>query len=197
MINILTRVSGRHKEFARCVASIRSQTYKDIRHIVTIDSHEDFDFVVEQMDGRRGTVIQVPKDQAPFGWNLYCNVLKEEVNEGWFFYLDSDDYLINKFCLGQIATQLSEHHGTVCQFKRPRGLPKPRLKAGDVPPSEIIRGKIGGSCIFLHHTHKNVADWDSSKAADYRFIKAVAEKIPLKFIEFVVVQAGNFGLHGK
>lgn len=196
MINILTRVSGRHEEFARCVASIRSQTYKDIRHIVGIDRPEDFDFVVNKMDGFGGTIIQYAKDYSPYGWNLYCNVLKEEVNDGWFFYLDDDDYLINRFCLGQIATQLSEHHGTICQFKRPRGLPKPRLKTGDVPPSEIIRGKIGGSCIFLHHTHKNLAHWDSNKAADYRFIRDVAQKIPLKFVEMVVVQAGNYGLHG-
>jgi hypothetical protein len=93
--------------------------------------------------------------------------------------------------------------GYICQFLRgnkkkpPLPSPTPWLKWAEFPPSAVVRGKIGGSCIFLHHSQKNVANWDGKKAADYRFIKAVAEKIPLEFVPVVVVKAGNNGRLGK
>ena len=164
-----------------------------------IVSVEDKDDIILNILGRTGLsfeILQVTNNGIAYNWNLYCNYLKEEVKNGWFFYLDCDDYLVNKFCLSQIAPHLSEDHGTVCQFNRGRRA-KPRLKIGDVNPDEIIQGRIGGSCIFLHHTHKHLADWDDKKAADYRFIRDVAKKLPLKFIDIVVVQAGNHGLHGR
>lgn len=196
MINILIRTSNRPQEFKQCMHSIRAQTYKDLRVIICTDQIKSLDYIHENITGVRHEVFTVTPTGFPFHWNFYCNNLKERVHEGWFFYLDDDDYLVNRFCLSQIATHLSEHHGTICQFKR-RRKPKPSLEPGNVKPLEIIRGKIGGSCIFLHHTQKNLADWDGEKAADYRFIRDVAQKLPLKFIDIVVVEAGNHGLHGR
>lgn len=196
MINILIRTSNRPKEFKRCIASLINQTYKDFRVIICTDSIDSVPYIHATLEGFKFEYFTVQPKGSPYSWNLYCNDLKERVTEGWFFYLDDDDYIINKFALSQIAPHLSKEYGTICQFNRGRRA-KPILKPGNVNPSEIIKGRIGGSCIFLHHTHKNVADWDGDKAADYRFIRDVAQKLPLKFINIVVVQAGNNGLHGK
>lgn len=196
MINILIRTSNRPKEFKKCINSIKAQTYKDVRAVVCTDDNKSLLYIDEYKHDFIHNVFTLTSTGIPYNWNLYCNDLKERVTEGWFFYLDDDDYIINKFALSQIAPHLSEEYGTICQFNRGRRA-KPILKPGNVNPSEIIKGRIGGSCIFLHHTHKNVADWDGDKAADYRFIRDVAQKLPLKFINIVVVQAGNNGLHGK
>lgn len=196
MINILIRTSNRPKEFARCIQSIRTQVYKDVQLIICTDSLLSLDYINENIGGFYSDVFTVESIGIPYTWNLYCNELKERVTDGWFFYLDDDDYLLNKFALSQIASHLREDHGTICQFNRGRRS-KPRLKVGDIKPEEIIQGRIGGSCIFLHHTHKDLANWDDQKAADYRFIRDVAQKLPLKFIDIVVVQAGNNGLHGR
>lgn len=71
------------------------------------------------------------------------------------------------------------------------------LTEGMIDPSSLKMGKIGGSCIFLHHKQKNIADWKPHRAADYTFIKEVSEKLPLKFVKIVIVQTGNNGLHGN
>lgn len=196
MINILIRTSNRPEEFKRCIASIRNQIYNDINVIICTDHVQYLDYIYPNILGLKYFVFLTFSSGIPFHWNLYCNQLKHHVERGWFFYLDDDDYLVNKFALSQIAPHLSEDHGTICQFNRGRRA-KPRLKVGDVKPEEIIQGRIGGSCIFLHHTHKHLADWDDQKAADFRWIRDVAQKLPLKFIDIVVVQAGNNGLHGK
>jgi hypothetical protein len=159
---------------------------------------------------------------VPFHWNFYCNNLKQRVEEGWFFYLDDDDFLYDEYVLASISRHLNDpKEGIICQFNR-GAQPKPEYDLGDlvrsdehgilfngqlfetkawgsfyVKPDSIVRGKIGGSCIFLHHSHKDIAHWDGKKAADYRFVKAVSEKIPLKFVPVVVVQAGNKGRKGK
>jgi len=140
------------------------------------------------------TVMFVDSTGVPYHWNFYCNNLKDHVTDGWFFYLDDDDYLKDNTALQRISEQLTDpREAVICQFMRGNKR-KPEVFTG---PEDIIRGKIGGGCIFLHTTQKNIAYWDGKRAADYRFIKAVSEKIPLKFVPTVVTQAGNNGRHGK
>lgn len=228
LINILIRTTkGREKEFEKCIDSIRTQTYKNINIIVCTDDHTfivngTISKVLDKVDCEH-TIFNVEPTGVPFHWNFYCNNLKDRVEEGWFFYLDDDDYLANPYCLDNIAERLNDPRlGVICQFNR--GVKaKPEFSIGDfyrsdnsgnilfngqaietntvgtfcVKPESIIRGKIGGSCIFLHHSHKDIAMWDGNRAADYRFIKAVSEKIPLKWVPIVVVQAGNKGRRGK
>ena len=53
----------------------------------------------------------------------------------------------------------------------------------------IISGKIGLPCIFLHHSKKNIADVQATEDGDYRFIKEVASKMPVKFVKQIVVNS--------
>lgn len=205
LINILIRTSNRPEEFKQCIDSIRAQTYKNIRLIVCTDKPEEsMPYINANLYDFGATIFTVESTGIPFHWNFYCNNLKERVAEGWFFYLDDDDTIRDNDGLEKIAFFLGASEelqpmAIICQFQRGNKLkPFPRYTAhGTLWLSEIVRGKIGGSCIFLHHSQKNVANWDGQRAADYRFIKAVAEKIPLEFVPVVVVKAGNNGRHGK
>jgi glycosyltransferase involved in cell wall biosynthesis len=197
LINILTRTANRPKEFKKCIASIKAQTYKDIRLIIATDSPDtSTGYILEGVkDVKHYKLLHVHKTGTPFNWNLYCNELKSLVEDGWFFYLDDDDFLVNKRCLALIETYLTNpERGVICQFMRAKRA-KPSLMS--IKNKEIIQGKIGGSCLFLHHSQKDIAHWDGNKAADFRWIKAVSEKIPLKFVPIVVVKAGNNGRHGQ
>lgn len=193
MINILVRTSNRPELFKRMLASVKQQTFKDWKMIVAIDSLQAFNYIPTnhpQID-----IIKVfPQKEYLFFWNLYCNDLKKHVQDGWFFYLDDDDYLATSRSLENIAKHLTIDAGTICQFIRNR---KPKPHQIYIDSKKIIRGKIGGSCIFLHASHKFIADWDGGKAADYRFIIAVAEKVKLNWVAIPVVMAGNNGLHGR
>lgn len=198
MINVLIRVS-RPKEFRNCLDTVRAQTYKSIRVIACLDNDKHEHAVRKLLEKSRldHELIRVTRTGKPYGWNLYCNELKAKVTDGWFFYLDDDDCLVDPFCLSLISHQLSEDHGVICQFLR-KSKPKPDIKEAFWMKSEdIVRGCVGGSCIFLHHTHKDLAFWDDERAADYRFIRDIRAKLPLKFIPHVVVKALNNGRHGQ
>jgi glycosyltransferase involved in cell wall biosynthesis len=204
MINLLIRTHNRDTEFKKCIQSISGQTFKDINVIVAADSQESLHYASRHLKGFPfpSQIVPVENGGPRFSWNLYCNTLKEKVTAGWFMYLDDDDWLCDRICLKRLTTALKDpKEGIICQFFRgSQRKPNPKfehLRKGYFKPEAIIRGKIGGSAIVLHHSHKNLAHWDGEKAADYRFIKAVAEKIPLRFVPIPVVQAGNNGRHGK
>jgi glycosyltransferase involved in cell wall biosynthesis len=200
MINILIRTSNRPEEFKRCIDSIVNQTFKDVHLIVSEDVDESLTRTLETLIDSKLSyeIIKLQSSGVPFQWNFYCNNLKDRVHTGWFFYLDDDDFLVDNHCLKQITTHLTyPYQAVICQFMRGTKAKPDYRQAFGMKPEHIIRGRIGGSCIFLHHSQKNVANWDGQKAADYRFIRDVAKKIPMVFVPIPVVQAGNNGRHGK
>lgn len=200
-INILIRAS-RPDLLTRCLHSIKRQTYHNVHLIISVeDNYEGGVLAAMVTDYSKSCFFTVEfirvgtwGEQSHF-WNLYCNDLKAKVEDGWFFYMDDDDQLSNAFALEQLANHLHDtSKGIICQFLR-NGKPKPSnalIEAG-----RIELGRIGGGCIVLHHTHKNIANWDGNRAADFRFIKAVSESLPLLFIKHVLQITTNNGLHGK
>lgn len=182
-INILCRTSYRPKAFKRMLDSILSQTYNDIRIIVSYDDKRALKYIPSGIEA-----IRLTKDhKKPYFFDNYCNDLKHMVNEGYFFFLDDSDYLSSSNVISDLVGQLKGTGGVICQFKR-----KDRLKPSNelIHRKEIIMGKIGMPCLVLHHSHKDVAYLDGSvNAADYHWIKAVSEKIELKFIQLALVTA--------
>lgn len=169
LINILIRVS-RPALFERCMQSILKQTYSNYR------------VHVHKCTGAIG-----------YSYNLYCNTLKAAVQDGWFFYLDDDDILVDSTALARISKYLlNEDHIVICQMLR-NGKPKPpdRLQES----LTVHRGKIGMPCFFLHAKHKNVAHFIATEDADYRFIRAAVHRLSPAFCKEVVVDAGSRG-HG-
>jgi hypothetical protein len=123
-----------------------------------------------------------------YSYNLYCNTLKAAVTEGWFFYLDDDDILVDNTALERISKfLLNEDHIVICQMLR-NGVPKPTDRLQDT--LTIHRGKIGMPCFFLHAKHKNVAHFIASEDADFRFIRAAVNRLSPAFCKVIVVNAG-------
>ena len=46
MFNIITRTHNRPNFFKKCVESIKSQSYKDIHHIITYQSDLDLEYIL-------------------------------------------------------------------------------------------------------------------------------------------------------
>ncbi len=184
LINILIRTSNRKVLFHRCVTSIRNQTYKNIRVIVSHDC--ECNYIPHWCES-----IRVQKGIVGYYWNLYLNELKEKVNEGWFIIIDDDDYINNVSSIAEIVPHLTDpSKGIICQFLRWSQV-KPGIN--EMRNKSIIRGMIGMPCIILHHSQKNVACFDGEKAADFRFIQDVSRKIPLEFIPKVIVRTDRIG----
>jgi hypothetical protein len=199
LINLLIRNKHRPSMFRRCIRSIGYSGYGNLRLIIGCDSAESIRDVITLFDKSPFSPLVVPlrpdKSHSHY-WNLYCNDLKSRVDAGWFLFLDNDDW-IAPGALGKLAEVLAVTDpgtGIICQFER-NGKPKPNNAL--ISAGSIQEGRIGGGCIVLHHSQKDVANWDGNKAADFRFIRDVSEKIPLKFVHLLVQIAGNNGLHGK
>ena len=190
-INILIRVHGRYKLLRECIDSIKSQTYKNINIIASYEDENDLDRLIELRIENRHYVSY--KKEGYF-YNLYCNDLKSKVEDGWFFFLDSDDVLVDDTCIERLIPYLTnENEGIICQFKR---LWKLKPTDEQIENREVVCGKIGMPCIVLHHSQKDISKFNNSSMADYTFIKNAVDLIPTKFIKHVLVSS-KYRSNGK
>lgn len=196
LINILIRhKEGREKELKRCIGSIMQQTYDNYFVIVSSETAE-----YPYFENGLADYYVTPVYDSKQHYNLHCNDLKKQVTDGWFFFMDDDDYLASPTVLEELSKHLFEG-ALIVQFLRKdnRG-----TKGNDVikPTDRMIergiirKGVIGGGCLILHHSFKDVADWLPHKGADYDWIKAVTDKVPTKFVKLVlqISEKANLGL---
>jgi hypothetical protein len=157
--------------FSKCMESIAEQTYDNI----VVIPHENEGGLPD------------------YEYNLLCNDLKERVTEGWFFFLDDDDTLFNRDAIAGIIPYLKDPEtAVICQFMRGTW-PKP---PHDFIRDEIIAdGHIGLPCLILHHSKKHIADIQNAVNGDYLWIKEVADKMPVEFVQHVLVNSPkrNYG----
>lgn len=188
LINILIRTNDRPNGFRSCMESIKKQTYTNY-HIIIYDNSSITSYI------KWGT-YQVIQDNTPckgYEYNLFCNTLKEKVNEGYYFFLDDDDTLHDENSLAEISEELTDpNQAVICQFLR-ANKPKPSNEFMD--NKLIVNGRIGMPCIILHHSQKNIAHFTDKVNADYLYIKEVSQKIPCKFVKKILVNSPkrNFG----
>lgn len=176
LINILIRVS-RPDLFARCMRTVNDQDYPNINVIIH-----------NEADGKEDR-------SQPFYWNLYCNMLKEQVKDGYFLFADDDDALASPTAISDMVGYLwDEPDGLIVQFLR-NGKPKPSDAL--IKAQSIELGRVGGGCLVLAAKHKNIADWQARRSADYFYIKEVAAKVKLKFVPFILQVTFNNGLFGE
>jgi hypothetical protein len=165
------------------------QTYKNMRVIVGVDRASAVGYIPDDIKA----YFVYADNSIPFFYDLYCNDLKERVEDGWFFFLDDDDTLASNTVLEELADQLKQPGAIICQMLR-NGVAKP---ADNYIRKGIIReGKIGLPCLVLHSKYKGLSGLDGQKAGDYRYIKAITDQVPTKFICLPLVNAGSRG-HGK
>ena len=157
--------------FAKCMESIAEQTYNDI----VVIPHENEGGLPD------------------YEYNLLCNDLKDRVEDGWFFFLDDDDTLFNRDAIAGLVPFLNDPEtAVICQFMR---------GTWAKPPYDFIRegviadGHIGLPCLVLHSSKKNIADIKNAENGDYLWIKEVSEKMPVKFVQHVLVNSPkrNYG----
>lgn len=184
LINILTRTSGRPIGFKRNVESVRSQTYKNIRHIVCTDDKDSVSYIEEMgvtdyilIDKEEviNSDTELPRNSRKMIHNLYLNILNEKVTDGWIIYLDDDDRFFENNSLQKVVDQINtvdEDTLVAWRMKYSSGRTLP-LSYGDMRPS-----KIGGSCIGFHSKYSKDAIWDSWACSDFRVIEKLKKVIP-------------------
>lgn len=208
-INILTRTSNRPVGFKRCYTSVKEQTYKNIKNIVSYDNDADLSYLNEfNVDKVNVTQLKQTKPIqetdaegnlfAPY--NLYCNTLLDQVEDGWILFLDDDDHLYHNKVLEEIVSNLQQNYDEdamyVWQMRYPDGRVLPTNQ--QIGNQVIKKNYIGSPCFLFHSTYKNDVHWDAYKGSDFRFLQQLLKKTPKKvFIPKVMVQINNLGDYGK
>jgi hypothetical protein len=202
LINILTRTSGRPLAFKRCHESVKNQTYKNVRHIVSIDNLQDEEYVKECgvdyffMDKNaisKEPDIADPKTGPRFIYNLYLNKLIEKVNDGWIIILDDDDYLTDNNVLQKVANIAKSNTDMLLwQMKYPNGGLLPSLQELGKPPR---LARIGMPCFAIHSGIAKTIKFDGWKCGDFRFIQKVwAKTVDKRVVKEALVSLGSIGL---
>lgn len=106
------------------------------------------------------------------------------VDEGYFLFLDDDDFLLPD----SLSKIVFDHPALLYQYQRGDDL---------YPPThELKRGMVGMPCLILHHSLKHLADIPGTGQGDYMWVKSISDQIPLHFTPTVIV-AGDRKSQGK
>lgn len=191
LINILTRTSNRPNYFNQNVKSVSSQTYKNIRHIVSYDNESDLSYLdkydnIELVKINREKLIEEdtcinPNTGKYSPHNLYFNELFEKINDGWVIILDDDDEFIDENSVKKIVDNIKNDNSLIIWQMKYQNTNRV------LPPNNLINskpmlGQIGSPCFTFNI--KNLGDirFDSWKCGDFRFIQKLYDKISEKII---------------
>jgi glycosyltransferase involved in cell wall biosynthesis len=200
LINILTRTSNRPNGFDITYHSVKNQTYKNIKHIVSYDDDNDLSYLgnygdIELVKIDKMGLINNDNSVSPntgkySPHNLYFNEMVKYIDSGWIIYLDDDDEFTDETVIEKIVNVINENDEDTLifwQFKLGENWILPKDISKNIPP---VIGNIGGSTIAFNIKYKDIAIWDSWKCSDFRVIDKLYRSVPkIKFIKDVLVLA--------
>jgi glycosyltransferase involved in cell wall biosynthesis len=207
-INVITRTSNRPNGFDRNYHSIKSQTYKNINHIVIYDNPDDYTNYVSKYDGI--TVYGVDRQKLidnykgpifynkmfwPSYHNLYFNPVLQTIDEGWVIFLDDDDFFTDETTVEKIVNNLQDED-TMYIWKMIVGSMTVIPRQDAYTTKKFSLGNIGGSCFTVHSKWAKKCEWDGFKCGDFRYIQSLDKIVPNKeWIDeiFIVVPQSGFG----
>lgn len=179
LINILIRTSSRPNAFRRCLKSIVSQSYPNIRIIIGYDNEKALDYIPKGLE----TYFVSADHSLPFFYDAYIPQLLDFVTEGYAYILDDSEVLmpdvLQKVVLDAPVVLVQLQRGDII-----------------VPKSADIKiGMVGFPCVFVHYTLKNAAYISPYGVGDSLWIKELQKQVGLKFQEIIVAysQYRDFG----
>jgi glycosyltransferase involved in cell wall biosynthesis len=195
-LNILIRTSGRPVYFNRLIENIRQQTYTNYRLIVSADSDETEEYVREAGI----TPVRVERlersAEETFPWNLYLNLLMDQVEDGWIMFMDDDDQYADKSAFKLISAYLgNENRMLVWRMQFPDGRNVPAEAYWGIVP--FTRKQIGMPCFAFHSRWKKYVRFDGNRAGDYRMANQLQQFLQVIWLGATLVKLDNFGNTGN
>ena len=195
LINVLIRTSNRPEYFQKCIQSILEQKYENYRIIICYDKEESLSYLKEFENDSRITYFPISVDsKEKYRFNLYCNILMDNVEEGWIMFLDDDDMLCHDKVLSVINDHLSDKNSLyLWKFLRPDKVIYPK----DV--NNIQLGEIDTTSVCFHNIHKMKSRWPDRQCGDYTFLSGLEPFLSPHTMDFILTRTidnsliGNFG----
>ena len=196
LINILTRTSNRPSYFAECRNSIVNQSYKNIRHIVSVDDDYSYNYVKEN-GLLNQDILQLERpyrmSTSHMPYNLYMNNLINEVKQGWIMFLDDDDLLFDSNSISILVNNLPSIP-SIMIFKT-------RVKDDNLPKlyfkKKIVKGDITSNCFVFHSLFKNKSHWIDQKGSDFYFLNLLSQNVKVFWLNQVLSKVNNKNIMGK
>jgi len=103
LINIIIRTHRREQNFTKCINSIASQTYQNIRLLISVDDDFTQNYVENIKKNSNIKQFEIfrfePKKDIEHWFNDYINSLFKKVKSGYVIIIDDDNYLSSNYCL--------------------------------------------------------------------------------------------------
>lgn len=214
LINLLVRTHMRPGMFAKCLESIKAQTYENIFVIVIADNQQSKLYADKALeDGlvddvvfvnpaafksyisheelvKNGLAKKTDKNRSFF--NMYFNKVIGELQEGWVFFFDDDLEFASENTLKNLAKKLEDEDSLV--------ITRHQIGENRIVPDDdwwkktpFGRGQICGAGLCFHAKHKDIAVWDGHRGGDYRLALRLADKLKVVWYKTVTTVAEREG----
>ena len=179
-VYLLLRTHNRPNEFRCCIESITKQTI--LPEIIIISDDEKDEYINEVTVPHQ---IFRPKYKKPRWWIRHHNPFNDYFNQAltlipdnhFIYYLDDDDELVDSDWIKTIIDNNTDL--LIARFQ----LGKSHNNA--LIGYEVVRGKIGGSCIAIRSEIAREFKWPSRGAGDFFFINQVISKYRPIFLPII------------
>ena len=174
-VNILVRVDGNEKRFNRLLKSIAVQSYAYIRVIMAYDLNKDISYIPEFIE-----VVHSGEN----AWNS----LKAQATDGWFFFMDEEDYLLHRHVIANTINDLFSPRLYICQTLD-NNL-RSQVKPSWIQPFHLRfqKTKIALPCVWAHYSHRDLVNFDTS---EWEWICQMKNLVGYKFLQQLNVCQGS------
>ena len=178
-IHIIVRTHLRKSYFKKAIESIITQNYENYIIHVAYDHIDSLDYINQNMNDKM-IIYKVERrsDENVF-FDLYCNDIKDKINDGWIMFLDDDNYFIDPDCLKIINTHLKEKI-VVWSFLRPDKLITSNL-------NKLRYGEIDNCSYIFHHSIKDDGQFGDFYGSDFQFINSLIAKHKPLLLDFTLI----------
>ena len=184
-INIIVRTHLRKQKFNYLVKSIFDQKYNNYTIHVIYDHIDSFTYIkkwseLDEYKDKFKIYKMCRSSNKEAFFDLYCDNIKQYINDGYIMYLDDDNYLIHNQCLNIINNSLQDYKIIVWSFLRSDKLITPNL-------NKLRYGEIDNCSFIYHHSIKNESNYSDIYGSDFIFINGLLKKHKASHINYTIV----------
>jgi len=192
MINILIRTHNRPEKLKECIKSIKNQTYKDWRIIISADNERaekwakpyGYEYIrTDKIKYKK----RAEKSRMKKGWNRYFNVLQGSVTEGFIIYMDEDMVCYTENSLQLVADNSHKDKLLIYKYRIRQDIgTRPEKRYWRKTPQ---RTHISTGC-FSHPVEHKVR-WRGISAGDYFAVSNLYNRLETTWLDEIILKGQN------